>query len=217
MSEDTNTRSIRMRRYQGVTDRVSRRIYKFDRWRIPWAGGLPVSALVYFAVTAATLALAAQLPIVGSVLGLLPFSLLYVGIPGLAAWVLSSFKLDGRPPHKAALALFRWRVRARVLAGLRPAPEIGTEIAPVSETVVVPSGDEASYRRGRIRGPAKITFRYPARLHPERVAARHRSASKVVKARNAKRLRLEPAGAGARPEREALTVRIRADQEVVVG
>lgn len=222
-------RRKRIRRYQSVTDRVTRRIYKLDRWRVPLPGGLPAISLGYLAGWFVAVALAMKLPLVGHALGLLPPSLVWVAIPLLGAWAFTTLRIDGRAPHRAGAGALSFWLRPKELAGLRPCPPPGTELAPLTELAVAPSGDEAAYRRGRVPGPARLTLRYPARVAfgyslrtrlrraiATRLSARAREAwtRREHQLANADRLRVSVPKRGGRALRRGGEMRIPAGRQV---
>lgn len=161
-------RGVAVRSYRDVVDVVERRIFRIDRWRLPTPHGVPIQAIAYAGVCLVVVVFAAGLPVVGALLGLLPASVRYLALPAVAGWALTSLSIDGRRPHHAMLAAARHRARRRTLAGLRPSIAVGTSFAPVGCVQVASAGDEGRYRRGRVRGPALVTLRYPAGLVVER-------------------------------------------------
>jgi len=160
--------SVAVRSYRAVVDDVERRIYRVDRWRLPMPGGIEVRAILYTVGSFVALATAAKLPLAGQLLAQLPPGLRYLALPVLIGWGLSAWRIDGRAPHYALVAACRFACGARTLAGLRPTSPVGTQRASVAALQIAPAGDEAAYRRGRVRGPARVTLRYPARLEVER-------------------------------------------------
>ena len=121
-------------------------------------GGIPVRGVVYFlAILAATL-IAGSLPLLGAVVGALPWYLRDLALPVASATVLSVIRIEGRPFHLAAHALLRYRAGPRGFAGVRPCAAPGRALAA--------GGDPAAAGRLR-RGDA------PAALHRARRGARH--------------------------------------------
>jgi len=150
---------VRSRR---IIFRLERRLYRFDRWKIPLPGGLPVRALGYAAVCWALAYLASRLPVIGWALGALPIWMQWGTLPGLGVFLLLKTEIDGRAPHRALAAAVRWRFSPRHLAGLRPCPAPGTVLAPLGEVAVRPDWRAAHYRPGRVTGPTRMLLRYPA-------------------------------------------------------
>jgi hypothetical protein len=159
---------VAVRSYRQVLDDVERRIYRVDRWRLPAPGGVQVRAILYTITAALAVMMAAKLPLVGQLLGVLPVGVRVVALPVLAGWALASWQIDGRAPHHGLAGIARYWARPRTLAGLRPTAEVGAQVAPVAAVQIAPAGDEPAYRRGRVRGPARVVLRYPARLEVER-------------------------------------------------
>lgn len=158
---------VRIRSYRGVVDSVERRIFHLDRWRLPNPEGISVRALLYTLGAAFAILVISRLPILSMLLGLFPASVRYVALPIICGRGLASWQIDGRAPHHALAGAVRHLVAPKALAGLRPCPEAGELLTPVSAIQVSPSGDDSVYRSGRVRGPARITLRYPASITPE--------------------------------------------------
>lgn len=155
---------VRVNSYRAVLDDVERRIYRVDRWRLPLPGGIEVRAILYTVGAFVALAAAGNLPGLGALLGQLPPGLRYMALPVLCGWGLSVWRVDGRAPHHALVGAARYMWRAKTLAGLRPAAGVGHAFAPVAGLRVAATGEEPVYRPGRVRGPASLTLRYPARI-----------------------------------------------------
>lgn len=145
---------------------LERRIHKIDRWRIPLPYGLPVRSIAYFAILLALVVVVQRLPVIGAVLGAVHPSLRFVAVPAGVAYALTSWKIDGRLPHKAGFALLRMRAGPARVASFRPAPALG----PVRLGAVTLAPDECSarLRRGVVDGPAAIVLRHRARLSARR-------------------------------------------------
>jgi hypothetical protein len=158
------SRRVAVRSYRGVVDEVERRIFRVDRWRLPTPHGVSVRAVGYVFACVLALLILSGFPLIGAPLGLLPDSVRLVALPLLGGWALASLRIDGRPPHRGLAAALRWCLSPRKLAGLRPCPALGDWIAPVEAIQIAPSGDESRLRAGRVRGPAQLTLRYPARV-----------------------------------------------------
>jgi hypothetical protein len=161
-----------VRSYVAVLDRVERRIYRVDRWRLPSPHGVSVRACAYAIVALAAVLAASRLPLLGLALGAMPTSIRLVAVPlgagaGLAAWAP-----DGRAPHHALRGLVRHLVVPRTLSGLRPTAAAGHELVPIEEIRIAAAGDDPRYRPGLVRGPARVLLRYPARVALTGVARR---------------------------------------------
>jgi hypothetical protein len=142
--------------------RLERRLYRFDRWRIPLPTGLPVRALAYAAVCWGLAYAASRTPVLGWALGALPVWAQWGTLPGLAVFALLRMQIDGRAPHRALAGALRWQLSPRVLSGLRPCPPPGAELVPLGEVAVRPDWRATRYRPGRVTGPARLLLRYPA-------------------------------------------------------
>jgi len=141
-----------------------RRLYRFDRWRIPLRGGLPLRALLYAPAVYVLLLALGRVPGLGALLGLLPDPLRWGLLPLGAVALLLGVELDGRPAHRALWALARWRLAPRWLAGLRPCPPPRGLVTVTGTLTVRHDWRGAAYRPGRLRGPARVLLRRPARL-----------------------------------------------------
>ena len=212
---DTEPERVIVRSYRLVTDRLERRLFKIDRYRLPLPYGIPLRSILYAAVTLVVVAVAIRLPLIGSLLGLLPASVRWLALPIAAGIVFTRFEVDGRPPHRAALGWIRYRARPRVLSGLRRAPAPGARHAPVIEIAARPGGGEPGYVAGRVSGPAQVVVGYPCELVPERIRWRERGVEGAERLAAARRLRVR-ALAGARPLVVGHQIEVPAGRELVI-
>jgi hypothetical protein len=144
---------IEIRSYRAVFD-LERRIYRVDQLRLN-PGGIPVRGVVYFlAILAATL-LASCLPLLGAVVGALPWYLRDLALPVASATVLSVIRIEGRPFHLAAGALLRYGTGPRSFAGVRPCDAPGACWRP-AEVLLLPDGSDGEMRRLRYTGPGAV-------------------------------------------------------------
>lgn len=144
---------IEIRSYRAVFD-LERRIYRVDQLRLN-PGGIPVRGVVYFlAILLATL-IAGGLPLVGEVVGALPWYLRDLALPVASATVLSVIRIEGRPFHLAAYALLRFGVGPRLFAGARPCSAPGVQWRP-EEILILPDGSDGRMRRLRYTGPGAV-------------------------------------------------------------
>jgi hypothetical protein len=155
------SRGIQLRGYRRVF-RIERRLFRFDRWRIPYPHGVPLRGIGYFLVLELGVFLMGRLPLLGVLIGLWSPVVSFLVLPLLGAYLLMQGRIDGRPPHHVLVSLVRWSLRPRWLAGLSPCPAPGERILPLEEVAIAYDGRESSPVKGRIRGPARVTFRYPA-------------------------------------------------------
>jgi hypothetical protein len=153
---------IPIRSYR-VCFELERRIHKIDRWRVPLSYGVPLAGIGWALAALAAMVMVSALPVFGPVLHLVHPALRLVVVPIGAAWLLSRWRIDGRPPLAAGLAFLRWRSGPRRLVAFRPAPE------PEGATTLGRVTFAADERGARLRpavvtGPARIVLRYPATL-----------------------------------------------------
>jgi len=142
-----------------------RRIFKVDRWRLPFAYGVALRSVGYAAAALVAVVVLTRLPGVGAVLAVVPAPLKFVVAPLAAGYALTRVDVDGRPAHKAAAAWARHAATPRRLAGFR---RIDAPGRPVLLAALTLAADERAprYRRGIVRGPATIRLRYPAHARP---------------------------------------------------
>ncbi|HWC48430.1 MAG TPA: hypothetical protein VG448_06080 [Solirubrobacterales bacterium] len=205
-------RGIQLRGYRRVF-RIERRLFRFDRWRIPYPHGIPLRGLGYFlALELATVALG-RVPLLGALLALPSPMIVFLFGPAAAAFLLMQGRVDGRPPHHALASLLRFSLKPRCLAGLAACPRPGETVAPVAELAVAYDGRESFPVSGRIKGPARITFRYPASVRAEGAPPWLRD-PRVRRAR-ARRYRVRRR-AGAAPMLHGKTIAVPRGREVVI-
>jgi hypothetical protein len=108
---------VRLRTYRQVWHQ-ERVLYQIERIRLPFPISFQQAGL--FAVTAALMAMLSRIPLVASVSPLLR----YVLLPGVAAWYLTKQRLDGKPPLRWLLTMFRYAVSPKRLNRLRPLPTL---------------------------------------------------------------------------------------------
>jgi hypothetical protein len=142
-----------IRSYRCVFD-LERRLYRIDRLRLNPAG-VPVRGIVYFLTLLGAVLAVGALPLVGLLVRVLPWYLRDVGGPGACAALLTLIKLEGRPFHLAALALVRYAMGPRELAGLRPRVSADRRWR-LDELVVLADGSDARLRRLSYTGPGAV-------------------------------------------------------------
>lgn len=157
------SRGIQLRGYRRVF-RIERRLFRFDRWRIPYPHGVPLRGIGYFLLLILCMVVASRLPLVGALVGLMSPVIPFLGLPLVGAFLLMQGRIDGRPPHHVLGSLALWCLSPRCLAGLSPCPPAEEVVAPLDDVSVAFDGRESFLVRGRIRGPAQVTFRYPAKV-----------------------------------------------------
>jgi hypothetical protein len=151
-----------IRSFRLVFDRGYRRLFKIDRYRLPFAYGLPILGIVYAAGVGFVLVLAAKLPVAGPALATLPPPVHWVAIPVGLAMVMLHWRPDGLKPHAALFAWIDAALTVRELSCWQPA-EGDVDALELGEVACAPDGREARYRAGLVRGPARVLLRYPSR------------------------------------------------------
>src|SRR6476619_2936373 len=89
------------------------RIFRIQGWRIPLPGGLELRLLGYWLACLTGVFALSRLPLLGVLVSAAPTSVRLLALPLAAAWGLSRWELDGRPPHRALIGLLAWRLRPR--------------------------------------------------------------------------------------------------------
>jgi hypothetical protein len=206
------SRGIQLRGYRRVF-RIERRLFRFDRWRIPYPHGVPLRGIGYFLILELTAFALSRLPVLGVLLALPSPVIPFLGLPAASAFLLMQGRIDGRPPHHVLASLLRFASRPRCLAGLSSSPRQGEEVAPVADIAVAYDGRESFSVPGRVRGPAKITFRYPATVAVEGAPPWLRDPRK--RAARARRYRVRRRREAA-PMLRGKTVGVPAGREVVI-
>src|SRR5919202_3605657 len=148
-----------IRSYRRVFE-VDRRIYRVDRWALPVPGGVPLRALGYFVAGLLLVLAAGSLPAVGAISAPIRF----VVIPLMVAVLATQAAPDGRVAHRFAWDWLRLRCRARRRSAGRV---VALEAEPNpwdGELAVRWDADGAQLHRGRVRGPARVTFAVPVDL-----------------------------------------------------
>jgi hypothetical protein len=133
---------------------LERRIYRVDRLKLN-PSGVPLRGIVYFLAILATTLLAGTVPLIGVPIRMLPWYVLDFGLPGAMAALFTLIKVEGRPFHLAALALIRYALGPRDLAGLRPRVAADRRWR-LEEIVVLADGSDSCLRRLRYTGPGAV-------------------------------------------------------------
>lgn len=153
--------SITIRSYR-VCFSLERRIYRFERWRIPVPWGLPLRGLGYAVAAFVAILVCGRLPVLEALLGTLPDPVRYLLLPVGISYLLTQVKVEGRPAHVAAIAWLRFATSPRWTAGWRPIPAPGS-VAYIGDVTFAPDERSPRLRRGRVAGPARVLLRYPGR------------------------------------------------------
>ena len=151
-----------------VVFRLERRIFQVDRFRLPFPYGVEVRALAYLVVVYLAVVVLSALPGLGALLELLPAPVHWGLVPLGVVFAMLKLRIDGRPPHRVLGSLLRWAAAPKHLAGLRPCPRAGSSFAPIGNLWMRPDWRAARYRRALVRGPARVTLRYPATIEAKR-------------------------------------------------
>lgn len=203
---------MQIRGYRKVF-RIERRLFRFDRWRIPYPHGVPLRGIGYFVVLEFCVLVASRLPILAQLLSLAHPSLVYLGFPLVGAVLLMQVRIDGRPPHHVLASLARFATGPRCLAGLVSCPSPGDSVLPLEEASVAYDAREAFPVAGRVKGPVRITIRYPTTCWFEGAPVWARDKDARRKQARRYRIRQQP---DARPMRQGKVLRVPRGRSVVV-
>jgi hypothetical protein len=140
---------------------LERRLYKVDRWRLPFPYGVPLPALAYGVLCALALLVAGRTPGVGVVVHLVPAPLRLVIGPAALGALAARVRVDARPAHRFAAAWVRHRLAPRHVSAFRAARPPGAER--LGDVVLAADPSAVRYRAARIGGPARVLLRHPAR------------------------------------------------------
>lgn len=171
MSSDDHGR-VPIRSYRLVF-RLERRIFEVDRFRLPFPYGIEVRGVVYAGGVYLAELILSRLPLSGQLLALLPAPVRWGLLPLGVVIVMLKLRIDGRAPHRVLAAALRWSLAPKQLAGLRPCARVGCVLVPLGDLWMRPDWRAPRYRRALIRGPARVTLRYPATVEA-RLRLRHR-------------------------------------------
>ncbi len=188
------SRGIQLRGYRRVF-RIERRLFRFERWRIPYPHGVPLRGIGYFLVLELGVLALSRLPLLGALIGLPNPAVSYLGLPMAGAFLAMQVRIDGRPPHHVLASLLHFSLHPRSLAGLSACPRPGEEVLALKEVAVAFDARESFGVRGRIKGPATVTFRYPASVRVQGAPPWLRDPRK--RAARARRYRVRRRAAGA--------------------
>jgi hypothetical protein len=159
-NESPRQRGWPIRSFRLVFD-LERRLFKLERWRLPFPYGLPLKGIAYAIGALCALLLLESAPIAGDALALLPAPVRFVLLPVGIAYLLAQVQVDGRSAHVTAAAWARQRLTGQRVAAFRAASTPGTVVL-FSPITFVPDERATRYRPARISGPARILLRYPA-------------------------------------------------------
>jgi hypothetical protein len=159
---------IEIRSYRRVFD-LERRIYRVDGLRLN-PSGVPVRAAVYFLAVLVACVFLRGVPLLGALVSVVPWYVRNLAFPIVGAAVLSAIRIEGRPFHQAAGALFRYRAGPRLFAGHGcRSPAVsgrpGARWYP-GELTMLPDGSDANTRRLRYTGPGAVLVAVAHRWEP---------------------------------------------------
>jgi conjugation transfer TcpE-like protein len=137
---------------------VDRRVYRVDRWALPVPGGVPLRAVGYFA---ASLVLMVAL---GDLVSFLSPPLRFVVVPLAIAVLGTQAAPDGRTAHRFAWDWLRFKLRAHRRSAGRVVGLEGEAVRWDAELAVRWDAHGAELHRGRVAGPARVTFNVPTTL-----------------------------------------------------
>lgn len=145
---------------------------KGGRKPLPFPSGLPMRTIGYFLATFAAIVVLTRLPGLGLLVRLLPWPIVYIGIPALVASGLTQLEPDGRPAVRWIATLLEHRLTPSTTSAGRPIRR-EREVA-ILEPVTAIAADTSSPDLGRCRihGPATITFTNPV-VVTQRKSGRH--------------------------------------------
>src|SRR5215212_7320815 len=97
--EERRANTIVVRSFRVVFDLGLRRLFKVDRFRVPFPYGLPLRGLAYAAGALLVVLVLMRFALVGEVIRALPAPVRYVLLPGGVAYALLQLTPDGRSAH----------------------------------------------------------------------------------------------------------------------
>jgi hypothetical protein len=142
-----------IRSYRRVWD-LERRIYRVEGLRLN-PSGIPVRGVCYLivaVVAVVAVVLARRAPVLGDVLGAMPWYAVYVAFPVVVATGLGAVAIEGRPFHVAALGLLRFRAGRLATTAHEPRPWSPGEVH------VLVDGSGPRLRAVRYDGPGAVAI-----------------------------------------------------------
>lgn len=130
---------------------------------------VPARGLFYLAGAEVLMLTLAHAPVLGAFLSRIDWSVLYVGIPVVLAWLLTVARIEGRRFHVALRAWTRHLCSGKYLVGAyRSVARPGGRWRP-APVVVVGDGRDGHAPRGLLlTGPGAVLIRYPCEARARR-------------------------------------------------
>lgn len=138
---------------------LERRIYRVDTLRLN-PNGIPLRGIVYAALLVAAALAASALPPSRWIDPLIPWYARDLAIPLVAATLVGTLRIEGRPFHLAALALLGFKLAPRRLSALAPL-SLGGRCWRPPPVLWIPDGSDARFRSLRYHGPGAVLVRRP--------------------------------------------------------
>lgn len=154
------TPALQLRSYR-LAFELERRIFRIDRYRLPVPYGLPLTAVAWWFAALVAVVLAARVPLLGGLLGVVPWPARLIVVPAALARAACASGPDRRPAYERAAA------RARRVAGPRRVAAFGRSrsdgVVRLGDVCV--AGDERSsvLRPAVIRGAGEVLVARAAR------------------------------------------------------
>jgi hypothetical protein len=149
---------------------LERRIYRIDTLRLN-PSGIPLRGVGYGAALVLAALVGGALPPTAWLDPVIPWYVRDLGVPLAGATLLGVLRVEGRPFHRAALALLRYTFQRRRLSALRPLP-LGSARWQPPAVLWLPDGSDGRFRPLRYRGPGAVLVDHP-HLRAEWSARRH--------------------------------------------
>ena len=157
----TGRETLQIRSFR-VVFALERRLFKIERFRLPFAYGVPLRTIAYATATLIAVALVGQLPLVGAVLGVIPPPFRFVFLPVGVAALMTRVRVDGLPAHRFAGLWLAHRLTPRTLVGFTP--DRGDAVSRIAQSIVLePDGAGPQLRPGVVVGASEIAVAVPAR------------------------------------------------------
>jgi hypothetical protein len=131
---------------------LERRIYRIDRLVLN-PSGVPLRGIVYGVCLLFAAVVASRVPVVGSVVGRLPWWLRFVLLPAGLATALGAIRLEGRVFHQAVWAYLAFAARRLGRGGSWP------KVHRLGAVLFLASGSEGALLPLRYHGPGALVIR----------------------------------------------------------